>query len=127
MIDWFFNLFRHFWEFFFPRPPAPVSVRQLDNVGYPFAFFEDRSTAKVAAEKERVVAIVANDGKQKWALMRCPCGCGEIIMLNLMLSHSPNWEVTKNHDGTHSLSPSIDSTTCGAHFLIKSDRLTWCE
>lgn len=127
MFNWISNLIGRVWDVLFPRPAPPVSEKQIGEVKYRFAFFEDRASARDAAEKNRVVAIVASGGKQKWAQMRCPCGCGEMIMLNLMQSHSPRWDVVKNQDGTHSLSPSVDSTTCGAHFWIRRDRLTWCE
>ena len=94
---------------------------------YTTRVFGDRALAQQAVKKGDVLAIVESGGKQKWALLRCPCGCNEELALNLMRSHRPVWQVAVNDAGLASLHPSVHSTKCGAHFWVKDGRVIWCE
>ena len=70
--------------------------------------------------------IVASGDKAKWVRMLCPCGCRELLALNLMGSHSPRWTTTRDVADRLTVHPSVHSTTCGAHFFIRSNRIEWC-
>ena len=83
------------------------------------------SSSKEATLAPSVVALVGTADNLKWARLRCPCGCGEILALNLMAGHSPRWTVTTLREGTISIHPSVDATKCGAHFWIRDGRITW--
>ncbi len=74
----------------------------------------------------RELVLVGSGGKPKWLKFACPCRCGEVLALNLMGSHSPRWFVQQDSAGSISVSPSVDSTTCGAHFFIRNNRVEWC-
>lgn len=89
--------------------------------------FEDRSTAAAAAERTGVAALVCKGGSEKWLLMRCPCGCGQQIALNLMQSHSPRWSISVQSANRFSVHPSIDATSCGAHFWIRDGLVIWSQ
>jgi hypothetical protein len=89
--------------------------------------FEDRSTAAVAAQRAGVAALVLREGKEKWLLMQCPCGCGQQIALNLMQSHSPRWRVSIQSMNRFSIHPSVDATSCGAHFWLRDGRVIWSQ
>lgn len=69
--------------------------------------------------------IEARNGKKRWAYMRCPCGCGELITLNLMASHKPQW-VIQNKNGNVSVNPSVwKKSGCKSHFSIKDNQIEW--
>lgn len=70
--------------------------------------------------------IVGSEAKAKWLKFICPCGCREILALNLMASHSPRWSITRDGKNTVTVTPSVHTTTCGAHFFIRSNRIDWC-
>jgi hypothetical protein len=72
---------------------------------------------------------VAGEGPYPWAAaILCPCGCGDVIELNLMEQASPCWSVRQNTDGTITLMPSIwRSKGCRSHFLIRNSRIDWCR
>lgn len=72
------------------------------------------------------LVLVGSSGRAKWLQFRCPCGCGEVLSLNLMESHSPRWRIQVDTQGQLSVSPSVDVTTCGAHFFIRKNRVAWC-
>jgi hypothetical protein len=78
-----------------------------------------------AASGGGVFALVESAGRRKWALLRCPCGCGEILALNLMQTHSPFWTVRLNINGDATLHPSVDATKCGAHFWLRNGVIVW--
>lgn len=83
------------------------------------------SSSRSATSVANVVALVGTADNLKWARLLCPCGCGEVLALNLMDGHSPRWTVATSSEGTVSIHPSIDATKCGAHFWIRDGRITW--
>lgn len=89
--------------------------------------FEARSAAQTAGRKPYLVAIYSASGKHKWAYFMCPCGCGQQLALNLMPSQRPVWRVTIRSEADFSIFPSVDSTTCGAHFWLRAGRITWSD
>jgi hypothetical protein len=62
----------------------------------------------------------------KWAVLKCPCGCGEVIDVNLMKSRSPFWTLSLK-DGKATLKPSlwVPAERCGSHFFINDNRIDW--
>jgi hypothetical protein len=71
---------------------------------------------------------VAGEGENAWAAgLLCPCGCNEVIELNLIQSVRPNWQVWEDADGTANLSPSVwRQKGCRSHFFLRSGRIDWC-
>lgn len=75
---------------------------------------------------EKTIIIVRKNNLMKWALMQCPCGCGEILTLSLMKSVNPFWDVKFDKLKRLSLSPSIHkSDGCCSHFYIKKGKVVW--
>lgn len=71
--------------------------------------------------------VVGNRQFQKWALLRCACGCGETIMLSLSTKKRPHWTATIDWLGRPTLHPSVRQTAgCYSHFWLKQGRLDWC-
>jgi hypothetical protein len=69
--------------------------------------------------------VVAPNGHPKWAMFKCPCGCNELVALNLMQSQHPCWSLESTSRG-YSLHPSVDSQTCGAHYWVRDGQVKWC-
>ncbi len=60
-----------------------------------------------------------------YALLKCPCGCTENIMLNLMTDAKPLWELSINKND-FSITPSIWRTgNCESHFWLKNSNIVW--
>lgn len=91
----------------------------------PLSYSQTRRDAERLA-KNGAFSVFAPQGHPKWLLFRCPCGCGEIVNLNLMKSASPRWEIRSSKSGFYSVSPSVDSQTCGSHYWIREGRIHWC-
>ncbi len=58
------------------------------------------------------------------ALLSCPCGCREIIKLNLLPDAKPMWTV-EDVDGFATIKPSVQRTVgCMTHFNIDKGFVT---
>lgn len=74
------------------------------------------------------VFVVGGNGFQKWAYLRCPCGCNDFIMLSLSNKTRPSWSVTKDFFNRPTIYPSIRQTSgCMSHFWIRKGKIEWCE
>jgi hypothetical protein len=62
----------------------------------------------------------------KWAILQCPCGCGDTIDVNLMRSRSPVWQFSVAN-GKPTFHPSlwVPVEKCGAHFWIRDGKIIW--
>lgn len=72
---------------------------------------------------------VAGEDPHLWAAaMLCPCGCGDVIELNLLKKVRPRWSVEQHADGSVSLMPSVwRRKGCRSHFFVRHGRIDWCQ
>ena len=74
------------------------------------------------------VYIVGENGYTWYAVMRCPCGCGETLHMPLIDDSRPRWKLKIHDDETISLHPSIHRIVgCRSHFFIRQGRIDWCR
>ncbi|WP_422057885.1 DUF6527 family protein [Sphingomonas sp.] len=75
-----------------------------------------------------VIYMVQGGGTPKWAIMRCPCGCGEKLQLSLNPIRRPRWMVHRDRLRRVSLHPSVRQTAgCFAHFWVRHGIIEWCH
>ncbi len=75
---------------------------------------------------EGILVLVKDGDRQKWACLRCPCGCGERLQLSLNQSHRPRWVVVFDCLRRPTVTPSIHRlNACRCHFWIKRYMLKW--
>lgn len=86
------------------------------------------SREALPADLGKHIYVVDKCGKPIWAIMRCPCGCGDRIEANLMRSRRPYWRLRK-HGSTISLFPSLWVTRekCGSHFFLIRNIVRWAH
>ena len=78
--------------------------------------------------KPRSVYVVEEDGFEEQAAMLCPCGCKQVLHMNLLTDERPCWRATRHSDGTLSLHPSVwRKKDCGSHFWFRAGRVVWCR
>lgn len=72
---------------------------------------------------------IAGEGKYLWfAAMLCPCGCGEILYMNLQDHSRPRWSIVRHSDNTISLTPSVwRKVGCQSHFFFRQGQVVWCR
>lgn len=62
------------------------------------------------------------------AALLCPCGCGDVIQLNLLKNVRPRWRVREHFDHSVSLTPSVwRRHGCRSHFFLRRGRIEWCH
>jgi hypothetical protein len=77
---------------------------------------------------DRAKVYLAGEGDNLWAAaLICPCGCGEVIELNLLKQTRPCWSAQEHPDGTITLAPSVwRQKGCRSHFIVRHGRIDWC-
>jgi hypothetical protein len=77
--------------------------------------------------KSATVYVSGERGHAWAAALICPCGCGEVIELNLLKQVRPCWDIEEHQDGSVSLMPSVwRQKGCGSHFFVRRGRIDWC-
>lgn len=68
------------------------------------------------------------EAKYMWSVaMKCPCGCGETLQMNLLPETRPRWDVSTHWNRTVTLHPSVwRKVGCRSHFFLKKGRIVWC-
>lgn len=74
--------------------------------------------------KPAVAYLIGPPLSPRWLVLGCPCRCGEALWLNLMPDARPGWRIHGDLIRL-SVSPSVDSTTCGSHFWLTHGRFEW--
>lgn len=77
---------------------------------------------------ENYIVYISSNKDNYWvATLLCPCGCNEVIKLNLLRDASPRWSF-KIKQKKISLYPSIWRTKgCRSHFSIIDSKLRWFD
>lgn len=71
--------------------------------------------------------VIIEDGFPWYASLVCPCGCGEVLHMNLLTDERPYWSLVQHFSGLSSLRPSVKRTkTCKSHFWYIKGRIRWC-
>jgi hypothetical protein len=74
------------------------------------------------------VYIIHNEGYYWQAVMVCPCGCKNILQMNLMEDYNPSWKFIINNKNVITLHPSVNRTVgCSSHFFIRRGKIVWCS
>ena len=64
-------------------------------------------------------------GRPRWLLMRCPCGCADVVSLNVDSGAGPAWRLYRNGPQL-SVFPSVwRESGCESHFIIWRGRIDW--
>lgn len=69
---------------------------------------------------------IVGGSRPKWAILACPCRCGDRIDVNLMTSRQPSWQLSRSGKEA-SLHPSLwmPKEKCGSHFWLRRNRIDW--
>lgn len=118
MIRWFRQLlsrFRQWWR------------RRRRSHAFAGVAYRDHTADPAPDYTAGKLVIIGPPEMAKWLRFSCPCGCGEILALNLMPNHAPRWSVEPHPDGTLTVFPSVDATTCKSHFWIRRSKIVWVD
>lgn len=89
-------------------------------------YADDNPNANSLVEGE--IVIVGNRDYQKWAYLKCPCGCGNTTLLSLSTKTRPSWKIYLNWMMIPTVHPSVrDVGSCYSHYWIKKGKVHWCR
>ncbi len=89
---------------------------------YRMIFESDIPDAPIAG----ILYLVGDNHKAWIAAMRCPCGCGKTLEMNLLPDAKPVWKYSAHTNANPTLHPSIwMHTGCKCHFWLKNGRIIW--
>ncbi|TLD71359.1 hypothetical protein FEM03_07460 [Phragmitibacter flavus] len=102
------------WYRFFPKKPE--------------GFVIERCIDEPQSLKTDILYLIGEAADEWAAAFICPCGCGELIMLNLLRqSGRPIWTVSAGKDGIATLHPSVwRNVGCKSHFIMRDGVIIWC-
>lgn len=70
--------------------------------------------------------VIVKRGVPRLLIFRCPCGCGDDLLINLDKRSGPAWRLYSKSK-VYSLYPSYwRDTACGSHFIIWNSNIYWC-
>lgn len=71
--------------------------------------------------------VIVERGKPRLIVLRCPCGCGDDLLINVDKRVGKAWRYYRNQHGM-SLYPSYwRDTACESHFIIWNNNIYWCS
>ena len=71
--------------------------------------------------------LIVKRGRLRTAVMLCPSGCGEEIVINLDARVGPAWSFFNNERGV-TLYPSVSRESgCRSHFIVWDTRVFWLD
>jgi hypothetical protein len=111
-VKWLKRQWLRLWRSFRPTG-APFGITLVDDL---------------PDELRQRIVYLAGEGRHLWcAALVCPCGCGEVIRLNLLKDARPCWGVNEHPDGTVSIQPSVwREKGCRSHFFVRRGMINWC-
>lgn len=86
---------------------------------------ESRDVASNALKDSGDLVLVER-GRPRMLVLRCPCGCGEDLLINLDSRAGHAWGFYRNRRGL-TLYPSYwREGGCGSHFILWNNHIYWC-
>jgi hypothetical protein len=84
------------------------------------------SEARALVETDRRVVTLVKRGMARAAIFRCPCGCEDVVVINLDPQAGSAWRY-REHQGRLTLMPSVwRETGCESHFVVWDNQIYWC-
>lgn len=73
-----------------------------------------------------IVYIIGDEGFEWLLAFKCPCGCNEVIQLNMLKEAKPCWRVKCFENKSVTIIPSINRIrNCRSHFTITKGKIDW--
>jgi len=96
--------------------------RKKSKLDYSFLIVEDLPD-KI---ESKVIYVVGETGNEWLAAFNCPCGCDDLVQLNLLKSATPCWRVSYNINNSISILPSVNRhSPCKSHFNVERGFVVW--
>lgn len=86
--------------------------------------YQDQAKALLVSAGD---VVLVQRGRPRMLVFRCPCGCGDDLLVNLDQRSGPAWRFFLRTDGL-TLYPSYwRDGACGSHFILWDNQIYWCH
>jgi uncharacterized protein DUF6527 len=86
-----------------------------------------QAAARAAVAESADLLAVVDRGYPRAVLFQCPCGCGEMVVINVDPAAGRAWRLRNDPLGV-TLMPSVWRTTgCQSHFILWRNQVWWCD
>jgi len=109
-----------------------LTFKWWDFINWPFRKWRVVGEVEAADEipdklPRRAIVLVGNAAYPKWVAFDCPCNRGHRIMLPLVKTVKPHWQLQKFEPAT--IWPSVDSDggSYRCHYFIRSGKVKWAH
>ena len=83
--------------------------------------------AREAITESKSRIVIVERGRPRSVLFKCPCGCGETVVLNVDRQAGRAWRLRQDVSGV-TLMPSVWlAVGCRSHFVLWRSRVWWCR
>ena len=115
--QWLIEAWYSLWDF----KSQTVDIK-VDNKKFVVLNAEDVPTSI----SDNTIFIIQDGNEPELLAFKCPCGCNENILLNLLKDAKPQWRFRINHNDMINIYPSIwRKRGCKSHFFIKNGIVEW--
>ncbi|WP_152498351.1 DUF6527 family protein [Roseovarius sp. THAF8] len=110
------------------KPVISRLLRHLRLLRFDFLTTKTSSLPNPTTVVPESLTVVESGNVKKWACLKCPGGCGEVISLSLNPNQRPRWSVAEDIWSRPTVHPSVhQKNKCGCHFWIKKGQVNWCR
>lgn len=103
-------------------------LRRLRLLRFDFLVTRASSLPDKSTMAHGKLTLVESGDVKKWACLKCPGGCGQVISLSLNPNRRPRWRVSEDFWSRPTVHPSVhQKNECGCHFWIRQGRIQWCK
>lgn len=90
-------------------------------------FYKSEYVSDIPKKPEQYKVYILGGKKSPFlSVIRCPCGCGELLHMNLLNSRDPCWELFTDVNGYVTFKPSLwKKTGCKSHFYLTNGKVRW--
>jgi hypothetical protein len=98
-----------------------MRVTRIQNIGVFADMQSGRALLRIAGD----LALIKR-GSLRSVIMRCPCGCGDDLVLNLDFRAGPAWYLYQDEQGLTVYPSYWRKDKCESHFIVWNDEILWC-
>ncbi len=92
------------------------------SVKFEYKYLEDLPNS-ISEDK---IFIIQDGNLPELLAFKCPCGCGDVIVLNLLPDASPRWKFNIDENNVIDIYPSVWRTVgCKSHFFVTTGNVIW--
>lgn len=109
-----------------PDPDIPERILRKIRKTVTYSKYVMVTTQAEAIEvtkDKNFIVVIGTKQHPKWLLLNCPCGCNEVLRINLSPAMRLAWRINFISDDALSLYPSVDlESGCKAHFILRANK-----